>query len=52
MGKLHMAITKIESDESSKDDCEIKLNSGLVDVVLRAKNIKEKIDWKNALTKA
>ena len=35
-GKLHMAISKIESDENSKDDCEIKMNSGLVDVTLRA----------------
>lgn len=31
-----MAISKIESDENSKDDCEIKMNSGLVDVTLRA----------------
>jgi hypothetical protein len=47
-----MHITKICNDDASKDDCEITLNSGLFDVILKAKNIKEKIDWKNAFTKS
>jgi hypothetical protein len=50
LGKLHMQISKILRDEGS--DLEIRLNSGLVDISLRAKNISEKVEWKNALAKA
>jgi hypothetical protein len=40
LGKLHMQITKILDADS---DLDIKLNSGLVDINLRCKNISEKI---------
>jgi hypothetical protein len=45
-----MQITKILKEESS--DLEIKLDSGLVELNLRCKNIRDKIDWKNALNQA
>jgi hypothetical protein len=50
LGKIHLQISKILKDEGS--DLEIRLNSGLVDITLRAKNISEKIEWKNALAHA
>jgi hypothetical protein len=45
-----MQITKILKDEAS--DLEIRLNTGLVDLTVRAFNISEKIEWKNALATA
>jgi hypothetical protein len=47
-GKIHMQVTKILKDESN--DLEIRLNTGLVDLNLRCKNISDKIKWKNALS--
>ena len=41
LGKIHMLISKILRDEGS--DLEIRLNTGMVDISLRAKNISEKI---------
>jgi hypothetical protein len=43
-----MQITKILKDE--QNDLEIRLNTGLVDLNLRCKNISDKINWKNALS--
>jgi hypothetical protein len=50
LGKLHMQVSKILPSEKGQAENEIRLHSGLVELHLRAPTIKEKINWKNALT--
>lgn len=52
LGKIHMKISTILVDDGTFEDGELRLNSGLIDVRLKAASIKEKVNWKNALTKA
>lgn len=48
IGKLHLAVSRLIPDQQDQGECEIRLNSGLIDVWLKANTIKEKIQWKNA----
>ena len=48
VGKLHMAVSKLLPDAPNQGECEIRINSGLIDVWLKGNTIKDKIDWKNA----
>lgn len=52
LGKMHMQISKIIPEEPKQEENEIRLHSGLIEVRLRAANIKEKINWKNAFTQS
>jgi hypothetical protein len=52
VGKMHMQISKIIPEDQTSLDGEIRMNSGLIDVRLKASTIKEKINWKNALIAA
>jgi len=52
LGKMHMAVSKILPEVDSQGENEIRLHSGLIEVHLKAQSIKEKINWKNALTLA
>lgn len=48
MGSIHMRIAKIQPDP--KDKLVIKVFNGTNEIYLRTKNIKEQVDWYNALT--
>lgn len=48
-GKLHMQVSKVLNEDRTYLDGEIRINSGLFDIRLRAENIRDKINWKNAL---
>lgn len=48
MGSIHMRIAKIQPDP--KDKLVIKIFNGTNEIYLRTKNIKEHVDWYNALT--
>jgi len=49
---MHMAISKLLSERPEDNDCDLRIHSGLIEVRLRAMTIKDKIDWKNALSKS
>lgn len=48
MGSIHMRIAKISPDP--KDKLVIRIFNGTSEIFLRTKNIKEHVDWYNALT--
>jgi phosphorylcholine metabolism protein LicD len=52
IGKVHMQISKVHTEDQTFLDGEIRINSGLIDVRLKAPTIKEKINWKNAFSRA
>ena len=50
IGRMHMTITKVLPEDQTYLDGEIRVNSGLFDVRLKASSIKEKVAWKEALS--
>jgi hypothetical protein len=52
VGKIHMAVSKVLPEEKNDQQGEFKINSGLIEVRLKASTIKEKINWKNMLALA
>jgi hypothetical protein len=49
---MHMTITRVLPEDNTYLDGEFRVNSGLIDVRLRACSIQDKINWKNALALA
>jgi hypothetical protein len=47
-----MEITKILPNQDQDNECEIRIHSGLYESKLRAFNVKEKIEWRNAINQA
>lgn len=47
-----MEITKILPNQDQDNECEIRIHSGLYESKLRALNVKEKIEWRNAINQA
>jgi hypothetical protein len=52
VGKLHMSVSKLLNEDSTFIDCELRINSGLIDLRLKAASIQEKVNWKNAFIKS
>ena len=52
IGRLHMQVSMLVPAKPSDNDCDIRLNSGLVELRLRAPTIGEKCKWHNALSNA
>ncbi len=50
VGSIHLKIAKFEN--VPKDPLQIQIFNGTNEILLRTTNIKEKVDWTNALTKA
>ena len=51
-GQIHMAISMVLPEQPGDSDCDIRIDTGLVELRIRAMNIKDKIDWLNALNRS
>ena len=52
VGRVHMQIATLAPVRSTDNDCDFRLNSGLVELCLRAPSIGDKCQWHNALSDA
>jgi hypothetical protein len=50
MGQIHMKVAKVQSDK--KEKLIMHVFNGTNEILLRASNIKEMVDWTNALLNA
>ena len=52
VGSIHMRIAKILPSPDKKDKLQILIHNGTTEIILRARTIKEMVDWTNALLNA